>query len=143
MPATLGRPVCEAAAQVASNLQPVARLVWATLASCYGFTVPPARAAVSDLSADARVRVRHPIVALANGSGTTILACGHRTHTALPIRDGLARLSASIGRDYDVAALTDVLLDGVGDAAARDDCRRLVTELVSFRALEAEADRAG
>jgi hypothetical protein len=144
VPATLGRPVCEAAFQVSANLEPAARLVWATLASSYGFTVAPAKAAVPDLSAQTRVRVRHPIVAIGNGHGTTILACGHRTQTSLPaIRDGLARVNASIGAEYGVEQLTDVLLGGSGDTSERDQCRRLLTELVSFRALETDTDRTG
>jgi hypothetical protein len=138
MPASVSGPVAAAAAQINANLQPAARLVWASLASSYGFTVPPGRADIAaPLTERTPERLKYPIVAFPGADATTLLACGHQVRTSL---DGVGAAVADLNETRDgTYALGDVVdrLAGADAApAVREEGWRVSRELLSSRSLQ-------
>jgi hypothetical protein len=137
LPETMSRPVRTAASQVAGRMEATARLAWASVASSYGFTVPPAKVAAPPLADSTRVRVKYPMVPLPSEDGCVVVACGHRSRTTIgSLPAGLARLNAALGAEYPIRDLHELLAGPNGDAAAHEACQRLLIDLVSCRALE-------
>jgi 50S ribosomal protein L16 3-hydroxylase len=137
-PRSLREPMEQGAAQIAANLDAATRRLWARTVTSYGFTVPPARAAVPALTDDLCIRVIHPIVALPDDGGSLVVACGHQTWTAAAhLHAACLRLNAAPGAAYRVAALRDILGGDCGTTA--EDGMRLIRELIASRALEVVA----
>jgi hypothetical protein len=136
-PATLSQPVRDAVTQIVADVDSTARIVWASVATSYGFTSPPARAPIPELSDETRLRVKHPIVPLLTDRACMVAACGRQTRTAVPITDaGCALLNAAPGAEYPARMLAEILTGRDLNDGMRDECTRIVGELIAFRALE-------
>lgn len=139
-PATIRQPIRDAASQISAHCESVGRVVWAGVATSYGFTTPPSKVAAPPLSDGTRIRVKHPIVPLAIGDGYLVMACGHRTRASVVgLYAACARLNATPGAEYEARELIDVLAGGDTDSEAREECTRVIGELISCRALEVVA----
>jgi hypothetical protein len=138
-PSTLIRPVRDATSQMVAESESMARAVWASVTTSFGFTSPPAKRPVPALTQQMRVCVRHPILLLPTDGGCALAACGRQAATSLPSVYGCARLNAALGAEYAVQELIEILTggDATTDAAARQECMRLIGELISFRAIDA------
>jgi hypothetical protein len=136
-PETLREPVRNALCQLA-EVDTVIRLAWASIASAYGFTVPPAKMSVPALCKCTRVRLRHPVIILARERQCTVFACGHHTHTPLLELDkAFDQLNAMMGTEYTVEELKGIMFERHECSPAMEqEYNRLVSELISFRALE-------
>jgi 50S ribosomal protein L16 3-hydroxylase len=135
LPDTVRRPIGDVKSQI-SNIDSVSSMVWASLASCYGFTVPPAKVVGSPVTDSAQVRLQYPVIALPWGNTHIIFACGHRMHTSISkVNVGLSRLNSAIGAEYTVRELKAILLANASDGAPLEkECMRLIAELISSRA---------
>jgi len=133
MPAPLGEMVSQVKSQVSLKLEPAARIAWAKFVTAYGFSTPPAPKAAPELTADTRLRVAHPIVAIPLGTTAAVVACGHHVLARGPALAAVAG-DLRVGSEHTVADLAARL--PAGDAEASRQLPRLLADLASFRALD-------
>jgi hypothetical protein len=138
-PPTLIRPVRDAASQVFAESEYMAHAVWANVTTSYGFTLPPSKRPVPAVANDMRVRVKHPILLLQNNGTCALAACGRQTATSLRTVHGCALLNEAPGAEYAVQELIDIFTGGTPatDDATQQECRRVIGELIAFRAIDA------
>jgi hypothetical protein len=133
MPDTLGEMMAQVKAQVNLKLDLTARIAWAKFVSAYGFSTPPGPRPTPEVTPETRVRVRHPVVAIALGNANAIIACVQHvlTHCA-PLASVAGELR--VGSEHAVGDLARLLPPD--DADAGQQMRRMLRDLASFRALE-------
>jgi hypothetical protein len=96
-------------------------VAWAKFVTSYGFITPPSPRPAPPITADTRVRVRHPIVSVDLGRARAVVACGH----------------SMLSHDTSAAAFVEKLDMGSEHTVGRlAPFEKLVGDLAAARALD-------